>query len=48
MANILSMVQHWLSDPTLVKLIEAGVGILVITIFFRILARVSSRRIGCH
>jgi hypothetical protein len=45
MANSLNIVQHWLANPTLVKLLESGVGILVITILFRILARVSSRRI---
>ncbi|NJM89183.1 MAG: mechanosensitive ion channel [Hydrococcus sp. RU_2_2] len=39
MANLTSVIQRWLADPNIVKLIEVGVGILIISIIFRILAQ---------
>ncbi len=45
MTDSLNTIQQWLMHPTAIKLIEVGIGILIITSFSRILARVLSRRI---
>ncbi|NJL57820.1 mechanosensitive ion channel family protein, partial [bacterium] len=45
MANLMSVIQRWLADPNIVKLIEVGVGILIISIIFRILAQGLSHQV---
>ncbi|NJL63207.1 MAG: mechanosensitive ion channel, partial [Methylacidiphilales bacterium] len=45
MTNFMNLVQRWLADPNIVKLIEVGIGILIISIISRILAQGLSRQV---
>jgi small-conductance mechanosensitive channel len=45
MTDILNTTQRWLADPTVIRLIEVVIGILIISIIFKILAQVLSRQV---
>lgn len=45
MTNLTKVIQDWLTDPNLIKLIEVGIGVLIISIISRTLAQVVSRQV---
>lgn len=45
MRNFVNTIQRWLTDPNIVKVLEVCIGILILSIIFRILAQVLSRQV---
>ncbi|MBE9193929.1 mechanosensitive ion channel family protein, partial [Synechocystis sp. LEGE 06083] len=39
MEKLVNIIQSWLSDPNVVKLIEVAIGILIVSIVFKMAAR---------